>query len=39
MSEGNRWFSSNNVMRALPDLRTNILLNAKIFQRELDAAT
>jgi hemolysin activation/secretion protein/AraC-like DNA-binding protein len=36
--EGNRWFSSNNVMRALPDLRTNILLNAKIFQRELDAA-
>jgi len=36
--EGNRWFSSNNVMRALPDLHTNILLNAKIFQRELDAA-
>jgi hemolysin activation/secretion protein len=36
--EGNRWFSSNNVMRALPDLRTNILLNAKIFQRELDSA-
>ena len=36
--EGNRWFSSNSVMRALPDLRTNILLNAKIFQRELDAA-
>jgi hemolysin activation/secretion protein len=36
--EGGRWFSSNNVMRALPDLRTNMLLNAKIFQRELDAA-
>ena len=36
--EGGRYFSSNNVMRALPDLRTNILLNAKIFQRELDAA-
>ncbi len=36
--EGNRYFSSNNVMRALPDLHTNILLNAKIFQRELDAA-
>jgi hemolysin activation/secretion protein/AraC-like DNA-binding protein len=36
--EGNRYFSSNNVMRALPDLRTNILLNAKIFQRELDQA-
>jgi AraC-like DNA-binding protein len=34
---GNRWFSSDNVMRALPDLHTNILLNAKIFQRELDA--
>ena len=37
-NEGGRYFSSNNVMRALPDLRTNILLNAKIFQRELDAA-
>jgi len=36
--EGNRWFSYDNVMRSLPDLRTNILLNAKIFQRELDAA-
>ncbi len=32
------YFSSNNVMRALPSLHTNILLNAKIFQRELDAA-
>jgi hemolysin activation/secretion protein/AraC-like DNA-binding protein len=37
-NEGRRYFSSDNVMRALPDLRTNILLNAKIFQRELDAA-
>jgi hemolysin activation/secretion protein/AraC-like DNA-binding protein len=36
--DGGRYFSSNNVMKALPDLRTNILLNAKIFQRELDAA-
>jgi hemolysin activation/secretion protein/AraC-like DNA-binding protein len=36
--EGGRYFSSNNVMRALPDLRTNILLNAKVFQRELDQA-
>ena len=36
--EGGRYYSPNNVMRALPDLRTNILLNAKIFQRELDAA-
>ena len=35
---GNRYYSDENVMRALPDLRTNILLNAKIFQRELDAA-
>jgi hemolysin activation/secretion protein len=35
---GNRYYSEQNVMRALPDLRTNILLNAKIFQRELDAA-
>ena len=34
----NRWFSSNNVMSALPDLMTNSLLNAKIFQRDLDAA-
>ena len=33
-----RYFSSNDVLRALPSLRTNILLNAKIFQRELDAA-
>jgi hemolysin activation/secretion protein len=37
-NEGGQWFSSNNVMRALPDLHTNMLLNAKIFQRELDAA-
>jgi hemolysin activation/secretion protein len=36
--EGGRYFSSNNVMRALPDLHTNILLNAKVFQRELDEA-
>ncbi len=36
--EGNRWFSYDNVMRSLPDLHTNMLLNAKIFQRELDAA-
>ena len=36
--EDNRYFSDGNVMRALPDLHTNMLLNAKIFQRELDAA-
>jgi len=36
--KGNRFFSSNNVMRDLPSLRTNILLNSRIFQRELDEA-
>ncbi len=35
---GNRYFSSNNVMAALPSLHTNILLNSHIFQRELDLA-
>jgi hemolysin activation/secretion protein/AraC-like DNA-binding protein len=35
---GNRYFSSNNVLRALPSLHTNILLNSKVFQRELDTA-
>ena len=35
---GNRWFSSNNVMSALPSLHTNMLLNSYIFQHELDAA-
>jgi len=35
---GNRHFSSNNVVRALPSLRTNTLLNSRIFQRELDIA-
>ena len=35
---GNRYFSSNNVMRALPSLHTNMLLNSHIFQRELDLA-
>ena len=35
---GNRYYRDQNVMRALPDLRTNMLLNAKIFQRDLDAA-
>lgn len=35
---GNRHFSSNNVMRSLPSLRTNTLLNSLVFQRELDAA-
>jgi hemolysin activation/secretion protein len=35
---GNRYFSSNNVVRALPGLETNILLNTKWFQPELDQA-
>jgi len=36
--EGNRYFSSNNVMRALSSLDTNILLNTRWFQPELDQA-
>jgi hemolysin activation/secretion protein len=35
---GNRYFSDQNVMRALPSLHTNMLLNSHIFQRELDTA-
>ena len=35
---GNRWFSTPNVLRALPSLHTNMLLNSHIFQRELDVA-
>ncbi len=35
---GNRFFSSNNVARALPSLRTNTQLNSRVFQRELDVA-
>jgi len=35
---GNHYFSSNNVMRALPGLRTNLILNGKMFQAELDRA-
>jgi hemolysin activation/secretion protein len=34
----NHYFSSNNVMRALPSLRTNIILNGPLFQAELDRA-
>jgi hemolysin activation/secretion protein len=36
--KGNSYFSSNNVLRDLPSLRTNILLNSQVFQRELDEA-
>jgi len=35
---GNRYFSSNNVMHALPSLSTNVQLNSRVFQRELDIA-
>jgi hemolysin activation/secretion protein len=35
---GNHYFSSNNVMRALPSLHTNTLLNGPIFQAELNRA-
>jgi hemolysin activation/secretion protein len=35
---GNRYFSSNNVMRALPSLHTNIVLNVPIFNAELNRA-
>lgn len=35
---GNQHFSSNNVMAALPSLRTNVVLNSQVFQRELDLA-
>ncbi len=34
----NRYFSSNNVLRALPSLRTNSILNNLVFQQELDRA-
>ncbi|HZQ46567.1 MAG TPA: ShlB/FhaC/HecB family hemolysin secretion/activation protein, partial [Verrucomicrobiae bacterium] len=32
---GNRYFSSNNVMRALPSLKTNMILNSKVYDAEL----
>ena len=34
----NHYFSSNNVMRALPGLHTNTILNGTLFQAELDRA-
>jgi hemolysin activation/secretion protein len=36
--QGNDWFSTENVLRALPGLHTNMLLNSHVFQRELDMA-
>jgi hemolysin activation/secretion protein len=35
---GNRYFSSNNVMRTMPSLHTNVILNGTLFQAELDRA-
>ncbi len=35
---GNVYYSSNNVRRALPSLATNVLLNSRWFQPELDQA-
>jgi hemolysin activation/secretion protein len=35
---GNRYFSAGNIRRALPSLSTNVLLNSKWFQPELDEA-
>jgi hemolysin activation/secretion protein len=34
----NHYFSSNNVIRALPGLHTNMLLTSQVFQAELDRA-
>jgi len=35
---GNHYYSSNNVLRSLPSLQTNTLLNSHILERELDNA-
>lgn len=35
---GDHYFSSNNVMRALPSLHTNMILNGPIFQAEVNRA-
>ena len=36
--EGTRSFSSNDVLRALPSLHTNMVLNSLVLQKELDRA-
>jgi hemolysin activation/secretion protein len=36
--KGNRYYRAENIRRALPDLQTNILLNTKWFEPELDIA-
>lgn len=38
MIVNNKHFSSNNIMRALPSLQTNILLNSLVLQQDLDKA-
>jgi len=35
---GNKFTSDGNVRRALPSLHTNMLINSRVFQRELDLA-
>jgi hemolysin activation/secretion protein len=35
---GNRFFSSNNIMSVLPGLKTNIYMNSKLLQPQLDLA-
>jgi hemolysin activation/secretion protein len=35
---GNHYFSSNNVMRSLPSLHTNVILDGPVFQAELNRA-
>ena len=35
---GNRYFSSESIMRQLPNLRTNQVLNSRVFQADLDRA-
>ncbi len=36
--KGNHYFSSNNVMRAMPSLHPNMILNGQVFQAELNRA-
>ena len=36
--QGNNWFSTPNVLRSVPSLHTNMMLNSHVFQRELDLA-
>jgi len=36
--KGNHYFSSNNVMRSLPGLHTNMILNSLVFQGQLNQA-